>query len=142
MEAPSPRAPTAADGIAAPAQRRSSSGAAAPGPWRLCRPEGVRVQPWPQDYSVFNTETGDTHILSELPATAILALQQDGPMGAAQLAAHLAALCEVEPSDAWHRRIHGMLSELAALELIEQAPADIEPLRDFDPDQPSGASKD
>jgi PqqD family protein of HPr-rel-A system len=73
---------------------------------------------WESDYSVFDGGTGDTHLLSELPAEVLRQLSQ-GAMTEAALTAKLARLCEVEETDDWMRKIAGLLAELADIELIE-----------------------
>ncbi len=87
--------------------------------WRLCAPKQLRWQAWPIDYSLFNGDTGETHILSELPAST-LQLLQAGPSTSGRLAQELATLCETDNTNDWQHKVCSVLSSLAALELIEE----------------------
>jgi PqqD family protein of HPr-rel-A system len=86
--------------------------------WRAVRPNRLIWAPWDGDYSLFDGSTGDTHLLSGLPAEVLRQLSQ-GPMTGPQLTATLAQLCEVEETPDWTRKIAGILADLADLELIE-----------------------
>lgn len=86
--------------------------------WRATRPDRVIWAHWEVDYSVFNGNTGETHLLSELPAEVLRQLSP-GPMTEADLTANLALLCEVAETPDWARKIAGILADLADLELIE-----------------------
>lgn len=86
--------------------------------WRAARPQRVIWAQWGVDYSVFNGNTGETHLLSELPAEVLRQLSQ-GPLTEAALVQGLARLCEVEETTDWSEKISGILSDLAHLELIE-----------------------
>jgi len=86
--------------------------------WQAIRPELWIWADWEADYGIYDGGTGETHLLSELPAEVLRQLSRH-VMTAAALTANLASLCEVEMAPAWTRKIGGILSELADLELIE-----------------------
>jgi PqqD family protein of HPr-rel-A system len=87
-------------------------------PWQATTPKLVTWAHWDDDYSLFNGSTGETHLLSELPAEVLRQLSQ-GPLTKAALTSILAQLCEVEETPDWSDKIVGILRELAELELIE-----------------------
>jgi PqqD family protein of HPr-rel-A system len=74
---------------------------------------------WEQDNSLFHGETGETHVLSELPALLLHAMAQ-GPKTEQALCALAAAQCEVASGSPWRQKIHGILLNLEQLELVEQ----------------------
>jgi PqqD family protein of HPr-rel-A system len=78
---------------------------------------------WSQNYSVFNPETGETHLVSELPA-AVLRLIAQEPRPLPHIAAKLAGICGVEMTTAWERKIVGVLTNLEQIELVEQIHAE------------------
>jgi PqqD family protein of HPr-rel-A system len=82
----------------------------------LTRPE--LMVSWGSDCSVFNPLTGDTHLISILPAE-ILWLLSDGPLGAREIAERMAELCETPNSPAWNEKIDALLEGLMREELIE-----------------------
>jgi PqqD family protein of HPr-rel-A system len=86
--------------------------------WRTARPDRLIWALWESDYSVFDGSTGETHLLSELPAEVLRQLSQ-GPVSRAALTANLARLCGVEDTPDWGGKISSILGELADLELIE-----------------------
>jgi PqqD family protein of HPr-rel-A system len=86
--------------------------------WRTVRPELILWSPWETGCSVFNGNTGETHLLSELPAEVLRQLS-NAPMTGEALAKELARLCEVEETPDWPEKISQILSELAEIEVIE-----------------------
>ncbi len=86
--------------------------------WQVQRPQRLMWAQWEGEYSVFDPETGDTHLVNELPAEVLRQLAQ-ASLTAAELAAVLADLCEVAPSPDWQGKIAGILADLADMELID-----------------------
>jgi PqqD family protein of HPr-rel-A system len=86
--------------------------------WQAIRPELWIWADWEADYGIYDGGTGETHLLSELPAEVLRQLSRH-VMTEAALTAKLARLCEVEETDDWMRKIAGLLAELADIELIE-----------------------
>ena len=82
----------------------------------LTRPK--LIVSWGGDCSVFNPLTGDTHLISILPAE-ILGLLTDAPLGAREIAERMAELCETPNSPAWNEKIDALLEGLMREELIE-----------------------
>jgi len=90
-----------------------------PSLWALCGSHPLQAQPWTRDWSVFNPETGETHLISELPAATLRLLAKDSqPL--AHFAADLAKECGVEMSTAWEKKVAGVLTDLEQIELVEQ----------------------
>jgi PqqD family protein of HPr-rel-A system len=90
--------------------------------WTLCGNYQLQWQTWTSDYSVFNPETGETHLISELPA-AVLELVAQGAPPLHLIAAGLAADCDVEMTADWERKIAGVLTNLEHIELVERLDA-------------------
>ena len=95
---------------------------AADAAWVAMNPAAALIIQWERDNSVFNRDTGETHLLSELPATALRALCQR-PWAFEALCSHLARLCDTDNDAHWHSKIAGILGGLENLELIERRPA-------------------
>jgi len=91
--------------------------------WGRCGCYEFQWQDWTQVYSVFNPETGETHLISELPAAALQLIGKEGrPL--LHIAADLAEACGVEMTTAWKRKVAGMLTNLEQIELVEQVSAE------------------
>ncbi|NBC13763.1 MAG: HPr-rel-A system PqqD family peptide chaperone [Gammaproteobacteria bacterium] len=91
--------------------------------WTAVNADVLRWVAWEADNAVFDGETGETHLLSELPALLIHTLAA-GPQDVEALSALTAAECDTALNDAWRDKIHRLLIDLAHLELVEQtAPA-------------------
>jgi PqqD family protein of HPr-rel-A system len=86
--------------------------------WHAPRSHLLLWATWESDYSVFDGATGDTHLLSELPAEMLRQLSKR-PMSWPQLSATLAQLCEVEETRDWAGKVADILKDLADLELVE-----------------------
>jgi len=90
--------------------------------WGAVAPSALHWAEWDTETSLFNADTGETHLLSELPATTLRILcERDWTFDA--LYAHLASLCETDVTPAWQEKIAGVLHSLEALELVEQRAA-------------------
>lgn len=88
--------------------------------WRLAPGQRLLHRCWEGECVLYNDLSGDTHLLDEF-ALALLAYLQEGPQPAAHLAAHFAF--EADPAAAPHEDLlHAVLSDLAALYLIDSAP--------------------
>jgi len=99
-----------------------TAGARQPAHWAAVDASALHWMPWETDTSLFNGDTGETHLLSELPATALRALCQR-PWAFEALCSHLARLCDTDNDAHWHSKIAGILGGLENLELIERRPA-------------------
>jgi PqqD family protein of HPr-rel-A system len=91
--------------------------------WRTVNPESLCWAQWDDANTLFHGETGETHLLGELPA-AVVQLLSGAARSEASLCAELAALCETANDGPWRQRIAALLSQLETLELIEPLPAD------------------
>jgi len=90
--------------------------------WLLVDPAGVRWSLWEVDNAVFHAETGETHLLSELP-TFLVQMLATGALRTSQLCSQAAAACGATDDAAWRASILAMLERLEELELVEQRPA-------------------
>lgn len=88
--------------------------------WRLPDPSTLVWECWGTEYSLFDRDSGATHLVSELPAEILRRLSPD-PTTTSDLAAAIAADCEIDCDPAWRLKIERILQDLHALSLIEQA---------------------
>ena len=101
--------------------------------WRLAPGQRLLHRCWDGECVLYNDLSGDTHLLDEF-ALAVLQYLQAGPQPAARLAAHFefdfdphtgtaAAHGEAGSAPVPHDEfVHAVLSDLAALHLIDSAP--------------------
>ena len=87
--------------------------------WRVTRPERLLWAQWESDTSIFQGDTGETHLVSELPAEVLRELARSS-MTQTELTGRLATLCNIDPSADWAEKIASILRDLADLELVEQ----------------------
>ena len=94
----------------------------APGGDRYLSPPDTRVVvTWGAESSVYCRRTGDTHLLSILPAE-LLAMLPPEPTDLETITARMARLCAQPVTPQWTERIHSMLDELVRLELVDRLP--------------------
>ncbi len=86
-----------------------------------CAPGGYAIKSWGSYASVFNRRTGETHLISILPAE-ILDLLTESPLDLHGIAKRMAELCETPNSPKWADKIQSMIDELVRLELIDPLP--------------------
>lgn len=79
---------------------------------------------WARDNVVYHPETGETHLLSELPTLVLQRVQTDA-VSTAQICSETATACGVADDDAWRGKIEAIVRSLANLELIEHPRAAI-----------------
>lgn len=87
--------------------------------WRLRNAEAWLWVSWEQDHSLFNPETGDTHLLGDLPV-AVLGLLQNKPSTLPELSRALARECDVPDNPQWQQRVAEILAGLDKLELLDR----------------------
>lgn len=85
-----------------------------------CSPDSV-VTHWGAHSSVYNRRTGDTHLLSILPAE-ILGLLAEGPLDIREISERMAQLCETPNTPEWMDKIGSMTVGLVRLELVDALP--------------------
>ncbi len=79
------------------------------------------VATWGAESSVYCRRTGDTHLLSILPAE-LLAMLPAEPTDLGTVTARMARLCAQPVTPEWTTRIRSMLDELVRLELVDRLP--------------------
>lgn len=89
--------------------------------WKSVRPGDLLWEVWESDSTVYDRHTGETHLLSPLPAE-LLHLLSGSPMTLQEVSCKLADLCGVECTREWLDRTARMLEELVSLSLIEKQP--------------------
>ena len=83
-------------------------------------PAGHPLASWGIDSSAFNQRTGETHLLSILPAE-ILIMLEAGPMRLDLICERTATLCSVPRSIDWDEKIRATLDELVQIELADRS---------------------
>lgn len=86
--------------------------------WRAVAPAALCWADWGDDISLFNADTGETHLLSPVPAE-LLRILCEHPSGQDWLAGRLANLCDCADDAPWREQVVAILHRLAELELIE-----------------------
>ena len=87
--------------------------------WTAVRPQEMRWAQWEVDNSLFHAETGETHLLSELPA-ALLQMISEQPRALPWLCRRSADLCEAPDDASWQEKIESILVQLETLALAER----------------------
>lgn len=90
-------------------------------PWRPLDASVLHWREWGDEAVVFNSASGDTHLLDPLSARALRALIATGPATAAALAAALASEAGAECDQVFTDSVHRVLQALGDLGLIEAA---------------------
>lgn len=88
--------------------------------WRLIPDHALHFRSWNDEFVVYNSLSGDTHLLDATAAHALLKLQQ-APSDAITLAASLAPLMQAEMDDEFAFQIDQLLADLDKLALIERS---------------------
>jgi len=86
--------------------------------WRAVDPEGFSWLPWLAENSLFSRATGETHLLSELPAFVLRCLSEES-YSFEQVCAVTADACETVHDNTWRKTIANLLSMLDDSELAE-----------------------
>lgn len=86
--------------------------------WHAINPDGFRWLQWPTENSLFNRETGETHLLSELPAFVLRCLSEK-PSSFETVCKMTADACDTANNDSWRKTIADLLASLADSELAE-----------------------
>ncbi|MGZ3252918.1 MAG: HPr-rel-A system PqqD family peptide chaperone [Burkholderiaceae bacterium] len=87
--------------------------------WRVISNEALHFRTWDDEVVVYNSQSGDTHLLGSAAAQILLNLQTT-PSDSASLAEELAPHFEVAPSADLPLQIDQLLAELNVLGLIER----------------------
>jgi PqqD family protein of HPr-rel-A system len=90
--------------------------------WAPVDPGGLRRSLWQLDNAVFHAETGETHLLSELP-TFLVEILAAGALSTAQICEHAAEACGAADNETWRENIAAVLERLEGLELVERRAA-------------------
>lgn len=87
--------------------------------WRLMSDQALQLRFWGDEFVVYNSLSGDTHLLGSTAAQILLKLQQ-APSNATALTASLAPLLHAEMDDELVFQIEHILADLGTLALIER----------------------
>lgn len=87
--------------------------------WRVISDHALHLRSWGNEFVVYNSLSGDTHLLGSTAASVLSALQQ-APSDAVTLAKSLAAMLKTEMDEAFTLQVDQLLAELDTLSLIER----------------------
>lgn len=87
--------------------------------WRLISDHALHFRSWNDEFVVYNSLSGDTHLLGATAAHALLELRK-APSDAVALAASLAPLMQAEMNNELVFQIDQLLADLDKLALIER----------------------
>lgn len=88
-------------------------------PWRVISDSALHFRFWNEECIVYNSLSGDTHLL-DLAATQILLHLQQAPSDAITLAGSLAPLLQTEMDGDFSLQVERLLADLDTLGLIER----------------------
>jgi PqqD family protein of HPr-rel-A system len=86
--------------------------------WRTIRDDAFIFRAWDDEVVIYDALSGDTHVIDATAARILQALQQS-PSDVPTLAQLLAVPLQCEPGDALNQDIEAVLSDMAALSLVE-----------------------
>ena len=87
--------------------------------WRLISDQALHFRFWDDEFVVYNSLSGDTHLLGSTAAQILLKLQQ-APSDSTTLAESLAPLLNDERDDEFVVQVEHILADLDTLALIER----------------------
>jgi PqqD family protein of HPr-rel-A system len=87
--------------------------------WRLVSDQALHFRSWDDELVVYNSFSGDTHLLGSTAAHILLKLQQ-APSNSNTLAESLAPLFHAEMDDEFVVQVEQILADLDTLALIER----------------------
>lgn len=87
--------------------------------WGLISDQALHFRSWDDEFVVYNSRSGDTHLLGSVAAQILLKLQQ-APSNSATLAESLAPLLHADRDDDVVAQIEHILADLDTLALIER----------------------
>ena len=87
--------------------------------WRLISDQALHFRLWDDEFVVYNSLSGDTHLLGSTAAQILLKLQQ-APSDSTTLAESLAPLLNDERDDEFVVQVEHILADLDTLALIER----------------------
>jgi PqqD family protein of HPr-rel-A system len=87
--------------------------------WSLISDQALHFRSWDDEFVVYNSLSGDTHLLGSVAAQILLKLQQ-APSNSATLAESLAPLLHADRDDDVVAQIEHILADLDTLALIER----------------------
>ena len=86
--------------------------------WHVLSPAGLLWEEWETEYTLFDRNSGETHLINEVPAQ-MLRILTENPKTTFDLAEELSRLCEVENTELWRQKTLAILDNLESLGLIE-----------------------
>jgi PqqD family protein of HPr-rel-A system len=91
----------------------------ASGRWRVAAASDLHWRHWDDEFVVFNTASGQTHLLNPLGATALRLLET--PLSVESLCEHLAEVHSIEIDAELQRAVYELVQEMDRIGLIDPA---------------------
>ena len=89
--------------------------------WRIVGPEQLVWRLLDADWLVFNPNSGDTHLLNEVAAQALRAMEQ-GCLSLGELTGQVAQVLDVKVDQRFSESVTRLLSDFEELGLVEAIP--------------------
>ena len=87
--------------------------------WRVPSGFGLHWQSWEDEFVVYNSGSGDTHLFDPIAAKALQSLDKE-PASLSELEGRLAASLEIDPDSKLSAYLERLLSDFHRLGLIER----------------------
>jgi PqqD family protein of HPr-rel-A system len=87
--------------------------------WRVAAGVRLHVRSWDGEFVLYNSASGDTHLLDARAAYALKVLERQ-PLSLAELVEIISALLEVEPNAKLSANLERLLSQFFRLGLLER----------------------
>lgn len=88
--------------------------------WKIAPATSLHFKHWDEELVVFNSISGNTHLLGS-DATYVLLKLQQAPANIAMLIEHLSIELQTDANEAFKKQIEQVVSQLCNLDLIEPA---------------------
>lgn len=89
--------------------------------WAIAARDSLLWHAWPEAYSLYDRQSGQTHLLNELPAELVRTLTL-APRTTPELVEHIAGILQAPATDPLRNTVEHALQQLEGLRLIRQTP--------------------
>ncbi|TCV84157.1 HPr-rel-A system PqqD family peptide chaperone [Sulfurirhabdus autotrophica] len=86
--------------------------------WQVAKNASLHFHSWNDEFVVYNSASGDTHLLGMLAAQSVIRLQ-DAPSNISDLLDTISQLLQIQPDDELKEMIEKTLIDLSCLGIVE-----------------------
>ena len=86
--------------------------------WQVAKNTTLHIHSWEDEFVIYNSASGDTHLLGMVAAQSVIRLQQ-GPSESSGLLKDISQLLQISPDDELKQLIDNTLTDLSGLGIIE-----------------------